>query len=214
MTAPHATGATGAPDPTGAGDAADGALELRTRDADGTRALARALAGVLAPGDLLVMDGPLGAGKTTFTQGLGEGLGVRGPVASPTFVIERVHPSLGGGPDLVHVDAYRLGGTGEIDDLDLEADLDRAVTVVEWGRDRVEHLADSVLLIELERPDRVEDPLDPDEPRTLRLTPRGPRWDSAAISALEAALAAVTADDGTAEPVEPAEPDPTEQEES
>jgi tRNA threonylcarbamoyladenosine biosynthesis protein TsaE len=160
------------------------------------------------------MDGPLGAGKTTFTQGLGEGLGVRGPVASPTFVIERVHPSLGGGPDLVHVDAYRLGGTGEIDDLDLEADLDRAVTVVEWGRDRVEHLADSVLLIELERPDRVEDPLDPDEPRTLRLTPRGPRWDSAAISALEAALAAVTADDGTAEPVEPAEPDPTEQEES
>jgi tRNA threonylcarbamoyladenosine biosynthesis protein TsaE len=213
MTAPRAAdvpGPTGAPDPIGA---VDGALELRTRDADGTRALARALAGVLAPGDLLVMDGPLGAGKTTFTQGLGEGLGVRGPVASPTFVIERVHPSLSDGPDLVHVDAYRLGGTGEIDDLDLEADLDRAVTVVEWGRDRVEHLADSVLLIELERPDRVEDPLDPDEPRILRLTPRGPRWDSAAISALEAALAQVTAADGTAEPA-PAEQDPTEQEES
>ena len=124
---------------------------------------------------------------------------MRGPVASPTFVIERVHPSLTGGPDLVHVDAYRLGGEGEIDDLDLEADLDRAVTVVEWGRDRVEHLADSVLLVELERPDRVDDPLDPDEPRTLRLTPRGPRWDGAAIAALEAALAAVAGLDGTAD---------------
>jgi tRNA threonylcarbamoyladenosine biosynthesis protein TsaE len=168
----------------------DGALTLRTRDAAGTRALARALAGVLRAGDLLVLDGPLGAGKTTFTQGLGEGLGVRGPVASPTFVIERVHPSLSGGPDLVHVDAYRLGGGGAIDDLDLEADLDRAVTVVEWGRDRVEHLADSVLLVELERPDRVEDPLDPDEPRTLRLIPHGPRWDGAALTARATALAA------------------------
>jgi tRNA threonylcarbamoyladenosine biosynthesis protein TsaE len=204
------TGGTGAPGAgargtagaagTGAAGESDGALVLHTRDADGTRSLAHALAEALRPGDLLVLDGPLGAGKTTFTQGLGQGLGVRGPVASPTFVIERVHPSLTGGPDLVHVDAYRLGGTGEIDDLDLEADLDRAVTVVEWGRDRVEHLADSVLLVELERPDRVEDPLDPDEPRTLRLTPRGPRWDSAAIAALEAALAAVTAADGTADP--------------
>ena len=195
------TGASGAGTAgTGATDESDGALELHTRDADGTRVIAHALAAALRPGDLLVLDGPLGAGKTTFTQGLGQGLGVRGPVASPTFVIERVHPNLAGGPDLVHVDAYRLGGTGEIDDLDLEADLDRAVTVVEWGRDRVEHLADSVLLVELERPDRVEDPLDPDEPRTLRLTPRGPRWDSAAIAALEAALAAVTAADGTADP--------------
>ena len=188
---------------------ADGALVLRTRDADGTRALAQALSGALRPGDLLVLDGPLGAGKTTFTQGLGAGLGVRGPVASPTFVIERVHPSLTGGPDLVHVDAYRLGGEGEIDDLDLEADLDRAVTVVEWGRDRVEHLADSVLLVELERPDRVDDPLDPDEPRTLRLTPRGPRWDGAAIAALEAALAAVAGLDGTADAPAAGESGPT-----
>lgn len=182
------------------GAGAAGVLVLRTRDADGTRTIARALAAVLRAGDLLVLDGPLGAGKTTFTQGLGAGLEVRGPVASPTFVIERVHPSLVGGPDLVHVDAYRLGGEGEIDDLDLEADLDRAVTVVEWGRDRVEHLADSVLLVELERPDRVEDPLDPDEPRTLRLSPRGPRWDGAAIAGLETALAAVTAPDGLVGP--------------
>lgn len=174
------------------------ALTVSTRDADGTRAVARALAGALRAGDLLVLDGPLGAGKTTFTQGLGEGLGVRGPVASPTFVIERVHPSLGDGPDLVHVDAYRLAGDGAIDDLDLEADLDRAVTVVEWGRDRVEHLADSALLVVLDRPDRVEDPEDPDEPRTLHLTPSGPRWDEPAVLELEAALAAVTAPDGTA----------------
>ncbi|MDN5686063.1 MAG: tRNA (adenosine(37)-N6)-threonylcarbamoyltransferase complex ATPase subunit type 1 TsaE [Brachybacterium sp.] len=165
-------------------------LEIRTLDADGTRAAARALAAVLRAGDMLVLDGPLGAGKTTFTQGLGEGLGVRGPVASPTFVIERVHPGLRGGPALVHVDAYRLGGGGDIDDLDLEADLDASVTVVEWGRDRVEHLVDSVLLVELERPDEVEDPDDPDEPRTLRLTPSGPRWDEAACSALAAALSA------------------------
>jgi tRNA threonylcarbamoyladenosine biosynthesis protein TsaE len=173
-------------------------IEVRTRDADGSRAVARALAGVLRAGDLLVLDGPLGAGKTTFTQGLGEGLGVRGRVASPTFVIERVHPSLGDGPDLVHVDAYRLGGEGEIDDLDLEADLDRAVTVVEWGRDRVEHLADSVLLIVLDRPDRVDEPENPDEPRTLHLLPRGPRWDEPAILELEAVLAPLTGDDGTA----------------
>ncbi|ACU86108.1 conserved hypothetical nucleotide-binding protein [Brachybacterium faecium DSM 4810] len=184
------------------------AHEIRTRDAEGTRAVARALAGALRAGDLLVLDGPLGAGKTTFTQGLGDGLGVRGPVASPTFVIERVHPSLGDGPDLVHVDAYRLGGEGEIDDLDLEADLDRAVTVVEWGRDRVEHLADSALLVVLDRPDRVEDPEDPDEPRTLHLVPSGPRWDEAAILRLEGALAAVTAADGTAGPDEGPAPRP------
>lgn len=166
------------------------AMTVRTADAEGTRAVARALAGVLRPGDLLVLDGPLGAGKTTFTQGLGAGLGVRGPVASPTFVIERVHPNLGDGPALVHVDAYRLGGEGEIDDLDLEADLDRAVTVVEWGRDRVEHLADSVLLVVLDRPDQVDDPEDPDEPRTLHLVPSGPRWDAQALRDLESVLAA------------------------
>ncbi|MDN5899282.1 MAG: tRNA (adenosine(37)-N6)-threonylcarbamoyltransferase complex ATPase subunit type 1 TsaE [Brachybacterium sp.] len=177
-----------------------GELTVRTGDAEGTRAVAQALAAVLRPGDLLVLDGPLGAGKTTFTQGLGAGLGVRGPVASPTFVIERVHPNLGDGPDLVHVDAYRLGGEGEIDDLDLEADLDLAVTVVEWGRDRVEHLADSALLVVLDRPDRVEDPEDPDEPRTLRLIPSGLRWDEQAVTQLQDALAPVIAADGTAGP--------------
>lgn len=174
-------------------------IALHTDDAQATRRAAEALAAVLRAGDLLVLDGPLGAGKTTFTQGLGEGLGVRGPVASPTFVIARVHPSLTGGLPLVHVDAYRLGGTADLEDLDLEADLDQAVTVVEWGRDRVEHLVDSHLLIELARPDRVEDPDSPDEPRTLRLLPSGPRWDDEAMGALSRALAGAGLSIGTAD---------------
>nr|WP_276546024.1 tRNA (adenosine(37)-N6)-threonylcarbamoyltransferase complex ATPase subunit type 1 TsaE [Brachybacterium muris] len=161
---------------------------MRTTDPEGTRLAAQVIAGVLRPGDLLVLDGPLGAGKTTFTQGLGAGLDVRGPVASPTFVIARVHPSLSGGPALVHVDAYRLGGSADLEDLDLEADLDDAVTVVEWGRDRVEHLTSSHLLVELERPDQVDDPDLPEEPRTLRLTPARPRWDEGAVTDLARAL--------------------------
>jgi tRNA threonylcarbamoyladenosine biosynthesis protein TsaE len=163
-------------------------LVLHTTDAAGTQALARALAHRLRAGDVLVLDGPLGSGKTTFTQGLGEELGVRGPIASPTFVIARAHPSLVGGPDLVHVDAYRLGDTFDVEDLDLDSDLDAAVTVVEWGRGLVEHLSDSCLLIELARPAQVADP---DEPRTLTLTPVGPRWDDAERTALAAALEAL-----------------------
>ena len=95
-----------------------------------------------------MLTGPLGAGKTTLVQGIGEGLGVRGPVTSPTFVIARVHPALdGAGPALVHADAYRLGSRAEVDDLDLDADLDSSVTVVEWGEGLVEDLADSYLEI-------------------------------------------------------------------
>jgi tRNA threonylcarbamoyladenosine biosynthesis protein TsaE len=179
-------------------------IEVRTQDASGTRALAAGLATCLRPGDMIVLDGPLGAGKTTFTQGLGEALGVRGPVASPTFVIARVHPNLRGGPELVHVDAYRLGDVFDIDDLDLDSDLDQAITVVEWGRDLVEHLTDSHLLIELRRPGAGESPAGADdaaggaesadpadgteEPRSLRVLPVGPRWDDAAVSALADAL--------------------------
>jgi tRNA threonylcarbamoyl adenosine modification protein YjeE len=104
----------------------------------------------LAAGDLVVLTGPLGAGKTTLTRGIGEGLGVRGPVQSPTFVIARTHPSLVSGAPLVHVDAYRLGDPREFDDLDL--DLDRSVVVVEWGRDVVATVADEWIDIEIERP--------------------------------------------------------------
>jgi tRNA threonylcarbamoyladenosine biosynthesis protein TsaE len=109
------------------------------------------LADLVRPGDLLILSGDLGAGKTTLTQGIGEGLKVRGPITSPTFVIARVHPSLCGGPPLVHVDAYRLGGFAEVDDLDLDADLAAAVTVVEWGEGLVEGLAEDRLEIKILR---------------------------------------------------------------
>ncbi|WP_298456255.1 tRNA (adenosine(37)-N6)-threonylcarbamoyltransferase complex ATPase subunit type 1 TsaE [uncultured Cellulomonas sp.] len=121
-------------------------------DADATRGLGRALAAVLRPGDLVVLTGDLGAGKTTLTQGIGAGLGVRGQVASPTFIIARVHPSLTGGPALVHVDAYRLGSLEEVDALDLDASLEESVTVVEWGEGLVESLADDRLEVSLRRP--------------------------------------------------------------
>lgn len=120
-------------------------------DAETMRELGVRVGSGLVAGDLVVLTGELGAGKTTFTQGLGEGLGVRGGVTSPTFVIARVHPALGDGPDLVHVDAYRLGGLDELDDLDLDASLDSAVTVVEWGAGLAEGLADSRLEVVIER---------------------------------------------------------------
>ena len=115
--------------------------ELTVASADDMLALGRRLAAVLLPGDLVVLSGDLGAGKTTLVQGIGAGLGVRGPVTSPTFVIARVHPSLTGGPALVHADAYRLNSPAEVDDLDLDASLETSVTVVEWGGGLVEGLA-------------------------------------------------------------------------
>jgi len=121
-------------------------------DAEATRAYGRALAALLRPGDLVVLTGALGSGKTTLTQGIGEGLGVRGQVASPTFIIARVHPSLRDGPPLVHVDAYRLSSMEELDALDLDAGIDVSVTVVEWGEGLVEVLAEDRLEVFIERP--------------------------------------------------------------
>ena len=132
---------------------------------------ARGLAGQLAAGDLIVLSGELGAGKTTFTQGLGKGLGVRGDVTSPTFVIARVHPSLVDGPDLVHVDAYRLGGIHELDDLDLDTSLDDAVTVVEWGEGVAEGLAESRLEVRIIRALAHVDEHDELDPRRVLMTP-------------------------------------------
>jgi len=179
-------------------DAPRWVLNLKVTTAEQTHALGAALAGVLRAGDLLVLTGELGAGKTTFTQGLGEGLGVREGIISPTFVLVRIHPSLPdgpnpGGPDLVHVDAYRLGSASEIDDIDLENTLDSSVTVVEWGRGRVEHLSDSRLEVELHRSLGGSSPAngtpgsgppgvldfdveDDDEPRTIIIRGFGPRW--------------------------------------
>jgi tRNA threonylcarbamoyladenosine biosynthesis protein TsaE len=126
-------------------------LELPT-PAD-TERLGRAVGARLRAGDVVVLSGPLGAGKTVLARGIGAGLGVRGPITSPTFVIAREHPSLPGGRGvpLVHVDAYRLGGNAELDDLDLDTDLLAAAVVVEWGEGLAERLADEHLLIRLAR---------------------------------------------------------------
>jgi tRNA threonylcarbamoyladenosine biosynthesis protein TsaE len=148
--------------------------------ADETRGLASRLGALLRAGDLLVLSGDLGAGKTTFTQGLGAALKVRGDVTSPTFVISRVHPSLVDGPALVHVDAYRLNGTLELDDLDLEASLEEAVTVVEWGTGIAEDLTDDRLEVEILRDHGDSDV----ETRTLRLTPVGIRWQGVDLTVL------------------------------
>ena len=132
------------------------------------RALGRDLAALTRPGDLLILSGPLGAGKTTLTQGLGQGLSVRGSVTSPTFVISRIHPSLKGGAALVHVDAYRLGGSDEIDDIDLDMTLPESVTVVEWGEGVAEELSEDRLEVRIERHS--------DDTRTVHLRPVGSRW--------------------------------------
>ena len=145
-------------------------------DAEAMRDLGSGLAERLVPGDLVVLSGELGAGKTTFTQGIGDGLDVRGPITSPTFVIAREHPPLDGGTPLVHVDAYRLGGVSELDDLDLDTSLDEAVTVVEWGEGVAEGLSESRLEVRIIRALAHEEEHDDLDPRRVLMTPVGPRW--------------------------------------
>jgi tRNA threonylcarbamoyladenosine biosynthesis protein TsaE len=143
-------------------------LELRT--VEDTRALGTRLGRLLRAGDLVVLSGPLGAGKTALVQGIGAGLDVQGRIASPTFVIARVHPPRDpGAPTLVHVDAYRLGSLGEVDDLDLDVDMAASVTVVEWGAGLVEQLSDARLEVVLERRDDTEE-------RLATLVPHGGDW--------------------------------------
>lgn len=166
-------------------------VTVRLPDADATRAYGRALAGVLRAGDLVVLTGDLGAGKTTLTQGIGAGLQVRGQVASPTFIIAREHPPVARedgtrGPTLVHVDAYRLGSLDEVDALDLDASLDQAVTVVEWGEGWVESLAQDRLEVTLQRPRGgalVDDDLDDAAAGERVVTVRavGARWADVAL---------------------------------
>jgi tRNA threonylcarbamoyl adenosine modification protein YjeE len=141
--------------------AQDTAHEMRTTgldDLEGQREIAspadmeqfgRDIGSRLGAGDVLVLTGPLGAGKTTLTRGIAEALGVRGPIQSPTFVIARTHPSLVDGPPLVHVDAYRLGSAAELDDLDI--DLGGSVVVVEWGAPFAGAIADTWWELELDR---------------------------------------------------------------
>lgn len=160
------------------------AARLDVTSPEQMQALGRRIAGLLRPGDLVMLSGELGAGKTTLTRGLGEGLGVRGAVTSPTFVIARVHPSLRGGPALVHVDAYRLGGgLDEMEDLDLDVSLPESVVVVEWGDGKVEELSDDRLQVQIHRAVGDTD----DEQRSVTLVGIGERW-SGLGAALEAGL--------------------------
>lgn len=154
-----------------------GTREVATPDA--MHDLGVALGRALAAGDVVVLTGGLGAGKTTLTRGIGEGLGIRGPVQSPTFVLARTHPSLVGGPPLVHVDAYRLGSAVELDDLDI--DVAHSVVIVEWGRGMAEHLADRWWEVEITPQtggrglDTACGPppeLDDDAPRTVSISRR------------------------------------------
>lgn len=147
------------------------ARQLVVPTADDMKALGAALGQRCSGGDVLVLTGDLGAGKTTFTQGLARGLGIDESVTSPTFVIARVHEHPGGGPALIHVDAYRLGSTLELDDLGLDADLASSVVVVEWGGGLAEGLSESRLDVTILRPDSDED-----EARAVQVTPHGERW--------------------------------------
>lgn len=159
------------------------AVTIDLPDAESTRALGVRLARLLRAGDLVVLTGGLGAGKTTLTQGIGAGLGVRGQVASPTFIIARVHPSIGDGPPLVHVDAYRLGSLAEVDALDPDAGVEESVTVVEWGAGLVEDLAEDRLEVEIVRP-RGALEAGEEAPRRAVLVGVGGRWASVDLAAL------------------------------
>jgi tRNA threonylcarbamoyladenosine biosynthesis protein TsaE len=167
------------------------AVTIDLPEADTTRALGAALAGVLRAGDLVILTGDLGAGKTTLTQGLGAALGIRGQVASPTFIVAREHPPLPRedgtrGPALVHVDAYRLGSLDELDALDLDSSLDESVTVVEWGRGLAEALTEDRLEIDLQRPRGGDVDTENPEAGTRHATLRavGDRWAGVDLSAL------------------------------
>jgi len=147
------------------------------------------VASQLTAGDLVALNGELGAGKTTFTRGLGSALGVRGAVTSPTFVLARTHPRDSGAP-LVHVDAYRLAGPRDLDDLDI--DFEASIVVVEWAAGMLDGVSESWLEITIERPrgsverpdamtvvgDVDDDAAEGVEPRRLRVQGFGPRWGS------------------------------------
>src|SRR4051812_37608936 len=166
-------------------------VQITVTSPEQMRELGRRLAKLLRAGDLVMLTGELGAGKTTLTRGLGEGLDVRGAVTSPTFVIARVHPSLGDGPPLVHVDAYRLsGGLDAMEDLDLDVSLPDSVIVVEWGEGKVEELTDARLQVVIHRTVGTASPLgttpglpDTDEVRRVTVTGVGERWTAVDLAA-------------------------------
>ena len=142
---------------------------LAVEDAEQMHQLGLRLAKMLKAGDLVVLTGPLGAGKTTLSRGIGEGLHVVGTVSSPTFVIARTHKRTDGGPELVHVDAYRLGSPQELDDLDI--DFAKSISLIEWGRGFTDGISDSWLDVEIER-----DQTGASDVRLVKLIGNGPRW--------------------------------------
>ena len=159
---------------------------ITVNSSDQTRAAGELLAKHLRRGDLVMLSGGLGAGKTTFTQGIGSGLQVKGRVSSPTFIVARVHPSLVGGPDLIHADAYRIKDLTDLETLDLDSTLEEAITVIEWGEGKTEQLSADRLEIEIHREhgglvnssDGVVDLAEMDDgKRTITIRPLGKRWE-------------------------------------
>ncbi|UVI35137.1 tRNA (adenosine(37)-N6)-threonylcarbamoyltransferase complex ATPase subunit type 1 TsaE [Brevibacterium spongiae] len=150
-------------------------MRLRVESLEQMRRFAAILAGHLRAGDLLILTGNLGAGKTTFTQSLGKALDVVGRITSPTFIIAREHPSRGDGPALVHVDAYRLADGEELEDLDLDSELDESITVVEWGAGMAEQLSSDYLEITI-TPVWGDGGDAEDERRIVDLIGHGPVW--------------------------------------
>lgn len=151
-------------------------LRVTIETADDMAALGGRLGELLVAGDLVLLTGELGAGKTVLAQGIGAALDVRGAVTSPTFVISRVHPSLSGGPPLLHVDAYRLHGSAELDDLDLDVLVEDAVTVVEWGSGLAETLAEDRLEVAIVRRSGADPTGVDEEAREVTVTAVGDRW--------------------------------------
>ena len=131
------------------------------------------IAARLEAGDLLALNGELGAGKTTLTRGIGEALNVRGAVTSPTFVLARTHPREGAAP-LVHVDAYRLLSALELDDLDI--DFETSIVVVEWGAGKLDGITDDWLELDIVRPVGGVETEEGVEPRIVTARGHGERW--------------------------------------
>jgi tRNA threonylcarbamoyladenosine biosynthesis protein TsaE len=144
-------------------------IQLQVRDAEEMHALGIRIGKQLRAGDLVVLVGPLGAGKTTLTRGVGEALGAIGNVSSPTFVIARTHKRENGEAPMVHVDAYRLGSADELDDLDI--DFPKSIVLVEWGKGMLDGISDNLLEVEIARDHTGEA-----ETREVSISGIGERW--------------------------------------
>lgn len=148
-------------------------MKLQIKSAEEMEQLGSKLAGLLKPGDLVLLAGPLGAGKTTLTRGIGKGLKAEGTIQSPTFVLARTHRIPNG--KLVHVDAYRLSSAVELDDLDI--DFENSIVIVEWARDYLDGYSENFLTVEIDRTSE-------DDERVVTLTPTGHRWKEASLASL------------------------------